>query len=226
MIPTLTLLEAVRGARTRPHLVFASSGGTVYGTGTGRRPLRENDNCLPQSSYGIQKLAAEHYLRVAAEHGWLTAMVLRIGNPYGVLLPPERLQGLIGTAVSQLRARLPIRVFGNLANVRDYVHLTDTCRAFELALERREPFDVVNIGSGEAFSVADILGLIEDLEGAPVDVELERRAAAHDLPSWVVLDIRKARRTLGWSPEITLRDGLSLLLSDSAATLGVDDPGS
>lgn len=213
ILPTLTLLEAVREAATRPHIVFASSGGAVYGPPRDRRPFREDDDCRPQSSHGIQKLTVEQYLRMSSEHGWLTATALRIGNPYGVPLPPERLQGFIGTAVSQLRAGTPIRVFGNPANVRDYLHVTDMCRAFELALAPRELFDVLNIGSGTAHSVENVLRLIEELEGRPVAVQCESSAAADDLPSWVVLDVGKAREKLRWSPEITLRDGLSRLLS-------------
>ena len=132
--PTLTLIEALRATGNRAHVVFASSGGAVYGDAANRRPFREDDACRPQTSYGIQKLTAEHYLRMASEHGWLTATTLRVANPYGVLLPPERRQGFIGTAVAQIRAGDPVRVFGNPANVRDYVHIADVCRAFELAL--------------------------------------------------------------------------------------------
>jgi UDP-glucose 4-epimerase len=213
IIPTLTLLEAVRTAAMRPHIVFASSGGAVYGPPRNQRPFREDDDCRPRSSYGIQKLTIEQYLRMGSEHGWLTAIALRIGNPYGVLLPPERRQGFIGTAVSQLRAGTPIRVFGNPTNARDYLYVTDMCRAFELALASRELFDVFNIGTGTAHSVEDVLRLIEELGGRPVAVHSESSEAADELASWVALDVSKAREKLGWSPEITLRDGLSRLLS-------------
>ena len=87
MIPTLTLLEAVRARAARPHIVFASSGGAVYGSARSGRPFREVDACDPQSSYGIQKLTVEGYLRMGAEYGWLTATALRIGNPYGSRRP-------------------------------------------------------------------------------------------------------------------------------------------
>jgi UDP-glucose 4-epimerase len=213
LMPTLTLLEALRSEQARPQLVFASSGGAVYGVAADARPFREDHDCRPRSSYGIQKLAAEQYLRMAAEHGWITATALRVGNPYGVPLPPERLQGFIGTAVAQLRAGEPIRVFGNPANVRDYIHVDDVCRAFELALAPRSPFDVLNIGSGEGRSVDDVLALIGELVGAPVAVQAEQSAAADDLPSWVVLDVARAAEVLEWAPRVTLREGLVRLLS-------------
>ena len=220
MLPTLALLDAVRASGRRPHVIFASSGGALYGPPRGRRAFRESDECDPRSGYGIEKLAIERYLRMAATYGWLTATALRMGNPYGVLLPPQRMQGFIGTAVSQLRAGDPVRVFGNLANVRDFVHVSDVCRAFELALTPREPFDVLNIGSGAGHSVQEVLALIEQLEGRPVAVQAESPAAAEALPSWVVLDVERARVRLGWSPATPLRDGLGSLLAGSRPSPG------
>lgn len=221
MLPTLTLLEAAREAATRPHVVFASSGGTVYGPPHDMRPFVETDACHPQSSYAIQKLAVEQYLRMASEHRWLTATSLRMGNPYGVVLPPGRMQGFIGTAVSQLRAGSAIRVFGNPKNVRDYVHVDDMCRAFELVLAPQDRFDIFNIGSGTGHSVEEVIQLIEQIEGRNVPVRFDHQAAADELPAWVVLDSGKARERLGWAPEIALGDGLERLL---AATRGRPDP--
>lgn len=216
LLPTLSLLEALRAEASRPHIVFASSGGAVYGLAAVERPFRENHDCRPSSSYGIQKLTVEQYLRMASEHAWLTATALRIGNPYGVPLPPERLQGFIGTAVAQLHAGSAIRVFGSPSNVRDYVHVDDVCRAFELSLTPHQPFDTINVGSGSGSSVEDILRLIEELHGTPVALHAERSAAADELPSWVVLDIERARLELGWSPQISLRDGIGRLLSSDS----------
>ena len=213
LVPTLVLIEALRANGNRAHVIFASSGGAIYGPAPNRQPFREDDECRPQSSYGIQKLTAEHYLRMAAEHGWLTAMTLRMSNPYGVLLPPERRQGFIGTAVSQIRSGDAVSIFGNPENVRDYVHISDVCRAFELGLVPRTPFDVFNIGSGTGQSVVQILELIGEIQGDRVPVRPESVAAADELTSWVVLNVAKAREELGWSPSISLRDGLRDLLS-------------
>jgi UDP-glucose 4-epimerase len=215
LLPTLTLIEAMRATGNRAHVVFASSGGAIYADAASRRPFREDDPCRPETSYGIQKLTAEHYLRMAATHGWLTATTLRVANPYGVVLPPERRQGFIGTAVAQIRAGDPVRVFGNPANVRDYVHIMDVCRAFELGLAARGPFDVFNIGSGAGQSVAGILELIAEIRGDRVAVHPESFAAADELTSWVVLNVEKARKELEWAPRVPLRDGLRDLLADA-----------
>jgi len=122
LIPFLNLLHAVQRAGTKPHIVYFSSGGAVYKSRPNAK-YRETDHCAPCSSYGIQKLAAEQYLRMAAEKGRLTSVVLRVANAYGTLLPRYRLQGLIGVAVNNVLHGQPVRLFGSAANVRDYVHL-------------------------------------------------------------------------------------------------------
>ena len=212
LVPLLNLLGAVKDLGTKPHIVYFSSGGAVYAPKQDRIPYRETDACSPLSSYGIQKLAAEHYLRLAAQRGYLTATVLRAGNGYGTLLPRHRLQGLIGVAINDVLHGRPVRVFGNLDNVRDYVHLDDLCAMAELAAQPREPFTAVNVGSGRGDSVRDILRMIEELHGEPLQIQTD---ATHGewLPDWVVLDSAKAERDFGWKPRVELRSGIEGMLT-------------
>src|SRR5438270_153202 len=103
------LTEHSRGREGRRH------GGLV--PPAQRAPLYEAASTAPSTSYGIQKLAFEQYLRMAANEGWLTATVLRIGNAYGTLLPRERLQGFIGVALNHIVHDEPVRIFGDWENV-------------------------------------------------------------------------------------------------------------
>lgn len=219
--PSLNLFEALRRRREHDacHLAFASSGGAVYGRhGAGRRALSETDECLPLSPYGIQKLAVEHYLRTACDQGWLRATVLRIGNAYGCLLPAERRQGLIGVAMTRLLAGQPVRVFGPLSTVRDYVHVDDVARAFHSALAGDErlsatsKFRIFNIGSGVGHSVAQVLEVISQVTGRDITTETSGFGGAtlSSVPA-VVLDIAKASRELGWAPRVGLREGIANL---------------
>ena len=213
--PGLNLLEALRRRKGDGgcHVVFASSGGAIYG----REPadgvaFREVEECRPLSPYGIQKLAMEHYLRTACEQGWLRATVLRISNAYGELLVAERRQGLIGVAMARVLAGQAVKVFGPVETVRDYVHVEDVARAFGLALEERKAagaFRVFNIGAGVGHSVAEVLELIGRVTGR--EVRLERSDfgnAAISLVPRVVLANGKAREELGWEPEIGLEEGI------------------
>jgi UDP-glucose 4-epimerase len=216
LLPTLSLIQAIR-ERGRPlHVVFASSGGAVYAAPARPEAVDEDAPTAPTSSYGIQKLASEEYFRMASDHGWLTATVLRIGNPYGVLLPAERLQGFIGVAINRLAQGERVRLFGDTRNVRDYVHLDDVITLFERVLQTGEPFSIYNVGSGEGHSVDEILSTIATILGR--DVSVERSAVAgepRDLPPWIVLDAGKARRELDWKPSVGFAEGLERLLADA-----------
>jgi UDP-glucose 4-epimerase len=216
MVPAANLIQAIKDQKRKPHFIYASSGGAVYGCSRHNRPFREIDLCVPGTSYGIQKIMIEQYLRMAAEEGWLTATILRIGNPYGILLPSERLQGLIGVVFNQLTHNLPVKIFGSLENVRDYMHLKDLCRIFESVLTPHNPIDIFNVGSGKGYSVKEVLSLIESFSGKNI---LSRSAPLNDdfhhLPSWVVLDITKARLELKWEPLIDLEFGIKKLCEES-----------
>jgi UDP-glucose 4-epimerase len=220
LVPTLNLLQAIRDAGTVPFVVFASSGGAVYGAVQPGKPVSESSVCRPASSYGIVKLAVEQYLRVAAEQGWLRAVALRIGNPYGVLLPTERTQGFIGVALNRIVHGQPVRVFGNPNNVRDYIHLQDVASCVLRVLSLPSKFAVYNVGGGQGRSVLDILRLLGEMTGLPVQSETEQPSdAAWALPSWIVLDIRKARLELDWSPKVDFDEGLRVLCRQAQCTV-------
>jgi UDP-glucose 4-epimerase len=212
LVPMLRLLEAIRDRGGDCHVVYASSGGALYAGRKPGRPATESSPVELTSSYAIQKLAGEQYLRVASEEGWLTATALRIGNAYGVVLPPARLQGFLGVAVARMAAHQPLRLIGDTRNVRDYVHLGDVCAAFGRALEARAPFDVFNIGTGRGTSIDELVTLLGEISGeAPLIERTPPTAAASRLPRWVVLDSSKAHRILGWQPRVPLRAGIERL---------------
>ncbi|HEV2301956.1 MAG TPA: NAD-dependent epimerase/dehydratase family protein [Stellaceae bacterium] len=225
IVPTLNLIEALRREGRRVDLVFASSGGAMYEPRAERSRFKETDAAHPNSPYGVAKLAIENYLRLAADQGWLRVTVLRIGNAYGTPLPPQRRQGLIGIAIHHVLRGEPVPVYGDLRNVRDWVHLADVGEMVERCLEPRRPFDIFNVGSGRGASTEEVLDLIEKAVGHPirrqrlVDVD-----DAHRLVSWAVLDITKAEHELGWRPRIALEDGIRNLFLEYKAKIPVENP--
>jgi UDP-glucose 4-epimerase len=207
LVPLLNLIDAVQRLGTKPHIVYFSTGGAIYAPKEERVPYRENDRCSPLSSYGIQKLAAEEYLRLAAHKGQLTATVLRVGNAYGTLLPHYRMQGLIGVAINNVLHRRPIRVFGDPNNVRDYIHLDDVCDLAIRTSAPRQAFDIVNVSSGIGHSVLEVLQVIEECCGRPIEIQTDDRVG-NWLSEWVVLDNAKAREQFYWVPTVTLHAGV------------------
>lgn len=218
LIPTLNLLQAIKDSERKIHLIYASSGGAVYGRVDCPRhqPLHEDEICSPVTSYGVQKLAIEAYLRIGVEEKWLVATVLRIGNPYGVLLRPERMQGLIGIAMHQLLTSKPIRIIGCLDNVRDYIHLRDVCRMIRKVIEIPKGYRVFNVSSGQGRSVKEIIGMLEEIVGHKIDIVQTMIPESEQLlVPWIVLSNERARVELDWEPEIKLIDGLRSLYSQS-----------
>jgi UDP-glucose 4-epimerase len=137
---------------------------------------------------------------------------LRPGNAYGTLLPRHRKQGLIGVALNSVLQGQPICVFGDPNNVRDYVHLDDLCAMAHRVSTPRESFDIINVGSGIGYSVAQILDVIQDCHGAPAKLEVNHSEGKW-LTDWAVLDIAKAKREYGWQPAVALTSGIRAMIS-------------
>ena len=208
LIPLLTLLKAIETLGTKPKLIYFSSGGAVYGTGANRVPFQEDQACNPTCSYGVQKLAAEHYLRIAADQEHLSSVILRVGNAFGTLLPQHRMQGLIGVALNNVFHGRPIRIFGDPENIRDYIHLSDVCDLALRVLASEQRWLVLNVGSGKGSSVREVLRAVEACSQTPLEIHYDTDSGKK-LTSWAVLDIAKARRQFKWEPKVTLSAGIA-----------------
>lgn len=213
LIPLLNLLQTIQDSGSKTHVIYFSSGGAVYGRRPSHIPWKENDACFPVSSYGIQKLAAEHYLRLAAGKGILTVSVLRPGNVYGTLLPGQRLQGLIGVTLNNVLQGKPAMIFGSNSNTRDYVHLEDVASFCEQVVIPRESFSLFNVGSQIGHTVEQVLTTIERQLGRPLERQY-KQVGQEDflLPEWVVLDNSKAHSELDWRPKVSLETGIGKML--------------
>jgi UDP-glucose 4-epimerase len=209
--PSLHLLEAIRLSKREIKLIYASSGGTVYGNSVSCSPYKETDFCHPTNTYGIQKYTIENYITHYSHVYGVNSTVLRLSNPYGVLLDPIRRQGLIGVVMSRILNDEPVTIYGSSNNIRDYLHLDDMSRAFEYCLSFRGSGEIFNIGAGVGHSVAEILAKIESITGQQLKREYVVDEAVSRLPEWNVLNISKANGILGWSPTITIDAGLKLM---------------
>jgi len=188
------------------HLVFASSGGTVYGTRSGQL-VDESTPTEPISAYGVSKLAIEHYLRVLGLNSQLSTLSLRVANPYGSGQRTSRQQGLIAVAVERAMSDTPITVWGDGTMTRDFVHVFDVARAFAQAIEYRGSFDVINIGSGVATDLNTVLRMVEKTTGRGIRI-LREPGRSCDVQH-NSLSIQRAATELGWAPNITLEEGIA-----------------
>ena len=150
-------------------------------------------------------------LELNSERFLITTTILRISNPYGILLPVERKQGLIGIAINQMVANQPVYIYGNPDNVRDYIHISDVCAAFGICLKNNIKYEIYNIGSGEGYSVNEVLSIIEKVSGMKTTREIVNDGNEKFLLDWNVLEITKAQKELSWSPKIALEQGIKKL---------------
>lgn len=214
VLGTLNLVEALRrtGAARKTRFVFASTGGALYGD-LATPPNTESTPKEPDSPYGIDKLAVEHFLAYYARvHGLDTASV-RFANVYGPRQDPHGEAGVVAIFCQRILDGRPLTIFGDGAQTRDYVHVSDvadaTFRVATASLPAVGGIDAraFNIGTGVATSVVVLANTLRAVAGADVPIELAPKRAGEQQHSF--LEIAKARAALGWSPRVALRDGLA-----------------
>jgi UDP-glucose 4-epimerase len=213
---TIGLLESIR-RRGGGRLVFPSSGGTVYGL-PHELPVPESHPLEPIVAYGVSKLAAEKYLLLYRYLYGVDVRIARISNPYGAGQDPRRTQGVVTTFIHLALDDKPIQLWGDGQVVRDFVHVSDAVSAL-IKLADAEGFEsghspVFNIGSGRGTKIVEIVQLIEALFDRPLRIEI-KPGRKFDAPA-SILDISKAKRSLGWSPRVPLPLGIKQTLADIA----------
>ncbi len=208
LVPTVRFLAAAVECGVKK-VVFASSGGTVYGIPQSV-PIPESHSTKPLCSYGIHKLAIEQYLHLYHSLYGLGYCVLRLANPFGERQRSDASQGAVSVFLDQALRGEEITVWGDGCAVRDYVYVGDVARAFCLAATGESAAGVFNVGSGTGHSVNDLLAAIEALLGRAVSRRYSE-GRAFDVPV-NVLDIGAAKTVLGWQPEVTFADGLKRTL--------------
>lgn len=184
-------------------VTFASSAAT-YGTPQ-RLPIAEDHPQLPESPYGITKMAAEHYLRFFGTAHGLKSTVLRYGNVFGPRQDPNGEAGVIAIFCGKILAGQQIRVDWDGEQQKDFVYVGDVARAGLMALDRADG-EIFNIGTGVGTSVNELHKVIAAQVGR--DVEIVHAPKRSGDVRTCVFAIEKAKRELGWSPETSLTDGI------------------
>ncbi|MCG0239353.1 MAG: NAD-dependent epimerase/dehydratase family protein [Firmicutes bacterium] len=210
----LRVLEAcVRHGVER--VVFASSGGTLYGEVT--HPATEDSPLRPISPYGLSKLAGEQYLAFYARTHGLKAISLRYANVYGPRQDPHGEAGVVAIFTRRLLAGQPPIINGDGRYVRDYVYVEDVARAHlqALAVDLPEPFAAFNVGTGVGTDVnrleqllrEAVLTVAGDALPAPPPPPQYGPPRPGDLRS-SILSPDRARQVLGFEPQVSLPEGL------------------
>ncbi len=205
----LNLLEGARAGGTR-RVVFASSGGVVYGE-SDELPHKEDARKLPLSPYGVSKLASEFYLAAYALLYGIEVISLRYANVYGPRQNPHGEAGVVAIFCSRISAGAPIEVFGDGEQTRDYVFVTDVARAnlavSSCPVESIDTIDVAafNVGTGTETSVNTLAQTLIAATGTNTQIEHQPPRSGELQRSAV--DIGRIQRELDWAPQVPLAEG-------------------
>ena len=217
LMGTQHLLDAASRASVR-RFVFASSA-SVYGEPK-TLPMRESDPVEPITPYCIAKLAGEQLLSFYAAKSKMSYLALRFFNVYGPGQPTDAYYtSVILTFLRRLARGEPPVIDGKGQQSMDFVHVTDVARAVGLAVDSEATGEVLNVGTGQQTTVADLTELL--IKEVGVDVRPQFR------PREVLVSQREASterigEVLDWEPQVELGDGLASVVEHMKLTGALD----
>jgi UDP-glucose 4-epimerase len=202
---TINLMQSLVGVGSCKKVIFASTGGAMYGDK--QTPFTEDMAEAPLSPYGVSKRAAELYLGFYQEQYGIKFISLRYANVYGSRQNPHGEAGVVSIfAKNILENKQPV-INGDGKQTRDYVFVEDVAKANALALQYNKS-GVFNIGTGIETDVNEIFRLMNREFGADWrEVHGPPRPGEQGTSS---LSFEKARKELGWEPKVKLAEGIKI----------------
>ncbi|MFR9751940.1 dTDP-glucose 4,6-dehydratase [Nocardia sp. 004] len=201
VLGTQVLLEAAVAGRVRK--VVHVSTDEVYGT-IDHGSWTESSPLLPNSPYAASKAGSDLIARAYSRTHGLDVSITRCSNNYGPYQHPEK---LIPRFVTNLLEGIPVPLYGDGGNTREWLHVDDHCRAIDLVLEGGQAGAIYNIG-GQAMSNLRLTERILELCGCgPSMIRYVADRLGHDRRYSV--DDNRIREDLGWAPTIAFDDGLA-----------------
>lgn len=222
VVTTLALLDAMRAHKVN-NLVFSSTAATYGEPET--VPITEDMPAAPTNPYGATKLAIDHAITSYAKAYDIAATSLRyfnVAGAYGAIGENREVETHLIPIVLQvaLGHRDKIYMFGDDWDtpdgtpVRDYIHIRDLAEAHALALDTNKPgvHRIYNLGSGDGYSVKEVVEMCRKVTGHPIPAEVAPRRAGD--PPTLIASSDKIKAELGWNPE---RTDLETIVSDAWA---------
>ena len=215
VIGALQVLEGTRRAGA-DKIVFASSGGTIYGEpDVSALPVAETHPLRPASPYGITKRVFTDYLNAYRELYELEYTSLALANVYGPRQDPHGEAGVVSIFAGRLLAGEPCTIFGDGSQTRDFVFVDDVVDAFVRAATRGGGL-LFNIGTGVEVSVNELYESMAHAAGVTEPAVLAP-ARAGEL-NRIALSAEKAKIHLGWESWTTLDDGTRAVIDWTRAS--------
>lgn len=204
ILGSINLIECARKFGVK-HFVYISTGGAVYGEPE-HVPCDEAHPINPICQYGASKHTVEHYLFMYHVNYGLNYTVLRYPNVYGPRQDPHGEAGVVAIFTGKMLAGEPVTINGDGEQTRDFVYVGDCAHANYLAVTVDHEPGIYNIGWGLPTSVNDIFNTLAKITAFPHAASFGPAKVGET--RHIYLDAAKARRELGWSPTLSLEEGL------------------
>ncbi len=204
ILGTLNVLQAARRSGAR-RVVFASSGGAVYGPRV-RMPATERSTRVPPTPYGISKKAVEEYFRWFADTYGIEYVLLAPSNIYGPRQTAGTEGGVVAVFIERMLAGERPTIYGDGNQTRDFVYVADVAEAFVRAAHAGDGL-FLNISSGLETTIVGLCERIAELTGSGLRPQFEAPRTGDVIRS--VLDPSKAKSVLDWEPWTSLERGLT-----------------
>ncbi len=199
---TQVLLEAARKFGISRFVQISTD--EVYGSLGDEGKFTETTPISPNSPYSASKAGADMLVRSYFKTFKMPVLITRCSNNYGPFQFPEK---LIPLMIKNARDNKPLPVYGEGANIRDWIHVKDHCSAINLVLQNGKDGEVYNIGGENEWKNIDIVKAILDILDKPESlITFVKDRPGHDFR--YAIDPSKIKRELGWNPEYTFKTGL------------------
>ena len=189
-------------------LIFASTGGAIYGDKGNDDPRREDELPLPVSPYAIGKLTIENYLRYFKVKRNLDSIVLRISNPYGERQALHAKQGVIPIFIENILEEKPLTILGDGSMVRDYIYVKDVADIITSIFDKPAQHSIYNVGSGIPVTVNEIVKAIDAVHHTSPEIVYVEAPAT--FVHTVTLDVSRLTNEFGVKAKTPLHEGVRM----------------
>lgn len=166
VVGTRNLLEALASQPTRLRIVVLASSANIYGNAT-PGAIAEDAPAAPANDYAVSKLAMEYVARL-----WMERLPIVVTRPFNYTGRGQAPQFLIPKIVDHFRRRAATIELGNTVVSRDFSDVRTVADIYRRLVERAPAGEIVNICSGTAYALADVLAMMEDIAGYRIDVRV------------------------------------------------------
>ena len=198
------LCEEAVGAKVKKIVHISTA--AVYGVSESGQKLKEEDVTKPDTRYGLAKRLAEKVCEFYGHNTEIPFIILRPANVYG----PGSDHGTVASLVEAAKKTGQVTIYGDGKARRDFLFVSDMVGAIIKAIEFDSKYEVFNIGTGEDYSLLDLVRFIEKITGKELEKNFKKK---QDYVSEMVApNVEKATKKLEWKAEVSLEEGLKKLL--------------